>query len=103
MAYEAMLAGLEMTPFQGGFTVGDLVPKIGRRPMKRFYMFLEYMPFIKWENHSEGRPPLLDVRLGVTDQIDQTARVDQTARKELRTKDDFIRSVLLFCMCPSYF
>lgn len=59
MAYEAMLAGLEMTPFRGGITVKDLEPKIGQESMSRLYTFLEYVFFIKWEVHSESRPPLL--------------------------------------------
>jgi hypothetical protein len=60
MAYEAMLAGLEMTPFQGGITVRDLEPTIRKESMTRFYTWLENLPFIiKWENHSKGRPPLL--------------------------------------------
>ena len=58
MAYEAMLAGLEMTPFWGGFNVKDLEPNIGKDSMTRFYKLLEYLP-IKWEVHSERHPPLL--------------------------------------------
>ena len=58
MAYEAMLAGLEMTPFWGGFKAEDLEPKIGKDSMTCFYKLLEYLP-IKWEVHSERHPPLL--------------------------------------------
>ena len=58
MAYEAMLAGLEMTPFWGGFKNKDLEPKIGKDPMTRIYKLLEYIP-IKWEAHSESHPPIV--------------------------------------------
>ena len=58
MAYEAMLAGLEMTPFWGGFKAEDLQLNIGKDSMTRFYKLLEYLP-IKWEVHSERHPPLL--------------------------------------------
>ena len=58
MAYEAMLAGLEMTPFWGGIKVKDLEPNIGKDSMTRIYKLLEYIS-IKWEVHSERRPPLL--------------------------------------------
>jgi hypothetical protein len=58
MAYEAMLSGLEMTPFWGGFKVNDLEPKIGEDSMTRIYKLLEYL-FFKWEDHSENHPPLL--------------------------------------------
>ena len=61
MAYEAMLAGLEMTPFRGGFKEKDLKPKIGEDSMALSYKLLEYLPFvIKWEDHSESHPPLLN-------------------------------------------
>lgn len=85
MAYEAMLAGLDMKSFRDGIKVKDLEPKIGGLSMKCFYRFLENMPGIKWERHSEGRPPLLEFRL-----------TGQTGREELRTEDDFSRSVSLF-------
>ena len=58
MAYEAMLAGLEMTPFWGGFKVKDLKSNIGKDSMTRSYKLLEYL-FIKWEVHSERHPPLV--------------------------------------------
>jgi hypothetical protein len=58
MAYEAMLAGLEMTPFWGGIKVKDLEPNIGSDSMTRIYKLLEYL-FFKWEDHSESHPPLL--------------------------------------------
>ena len=60
MAYEAMLAGLEMTPFWGGIKVKDLEPNIGRDSMTWVYKLLEYIPIIiKWEVHSELNPRLL--------------------------------------------
>jgi hypothetical protein len=59
MAYEAMLAGLEMTSFWGGITAKDLQPNIGADSMVHFYKLIEYLYFIKWEDHSESRPPLL--------------------------------------------
>ncbi|KAF8258065.1 hypothetical protein EI94DRAFT_1625064 [Lactarius quietus] len=60
MAYEAMLAGLEMTPFWGGIRVKDLEPNPGKDSMKFHYKLLEYVyPLIKWEVHSESHPPLL--------------------------------------------
>ena len=58
MAYEAMLAGLEMTPFYGGFKLTDLEPNIGKDSMTRIYKLLEYL-FIKWEVHSERHPPIV--------------------------------------------
>ena len=58
MAYEAMLAGLEMTPFWGGFRAEDLKPTIGKDSMICIYKLLEYLP-IKWEVHSESHPPLV--------------------------------------------
>jgi hypothetical protein len=58
MAYEAMLAGLEMTPFWGGIRVIDLEPNIGKVSLKLIYKWLEYS-FVKWEVHSERHPPLL--------------------------------------------
>ena len=59
MAYEAMLAGLEMTPFLGGIEVRDLEPNIGEDSMTLIYKLLEYLPFLPWEVHSEHHPPLL--------------------------------------------
>jgi hypothetical protein len=59
MAYEAMLAGLEMTPFWGGIKAKDLQPNIGEDSMVHFYKLIEYLYFIKWEDHSESHPPLL--------------------------------------------
>ena len=59
MAYEAILAGLEMTPFQPGFKEKDLKPNIGKDSMGHFYKLLEYLYFIQWEDHSESHPPLL--------------------------------------------
>ncbi|KAH9031269.1 hypothetical protein EDB84DRAFT_1399659 [Lactarius hengduanensis] len=60
MAYEAMLAGLNMTPLQDGIKVKDLEPNTGKDPMTPLYKLLEYAYFlIKWEVHSEGCPPLL--------------------------------------------
>jgi hypothetical protein len=60
MAYEAMLAGLEMTPFWGGIRVKDLEPNTGKDSMGCHYKLLEYVyPLIKWEVHSESHPPLL--------------------------------------------
>jgi hypothetical protein len=59
MAYEAMLAGLVMKPFWGGIIAKDLQPNIGEDSMTRFYKLIEYLYFIKWEDHSEDRPPLL--------------------------------------------
>jgi hypothetical protein len=58
MAYEAMLAGLEMTPFWGGIKARDLEPNIGKDPMTCIYKLLECL-FVKWEVHSERYPPLL--------------------------------------------
>ncbi|KAN0129054.1 Uncharacterized alpha/beta hydrolase domain (DUF2235) domain containing protein [Lactarius tabidus] len=58
MAYEAMLAGLEMAPFWGGFNAKDLEPSIGKDSMTPIYNLLEYS-FIKWESHSELRCPIL--------------------------------------------
>ena len=60
MAYEAMLAGLDMTPFWGGITAKDLQPYIGEDSMTQFYKLIEYLYFIRWEDHSESHPPLLD-------------------------------------------
>jgi hypothetical protein len=59
MAYEAMLAGLEMTPFWDGIKVKDLVPNTGKDSMTHFYKVFEYIFPIRWEDHSESRPPLL--------------------------------------------
>ena len=60
MAYEAMLAGLEMTPFWGGIRMKDLEPNTVKDSMGCHYKPLEYLsPLIKWEVHSESRPPLL--------------------------------------------
>ena len=79
MAYEAMLAGLEMTPFRE-IKVKDLRPKISKYSMARFYTVLEYVfIFIKWENHSKDRPPLLEG--------------SRTSEKP-RAEGDFSRSVL---------
>lgn len=81
MSYEAMLAGLEMTPFRK-IGVKDLRPKIGKYSMARLYTILEYMfLFVKWENHSDskGRSPLLEG--------------SRTSEKP-RADDDFSRSVL---------
>ena len=58
MAYEAMLAGLEMASFWDGFKVKNLEPNTGNDSMTRFYKLLEYFP-IRWEVHSESHPPLL--------------------------------------------
>ena len=60
MAYEAMLAGLEMTPFWGGIKAKDLQPNIGEDSMAHFYKLIEYLYFIKWEDHSESHAPLLN-------------------------------------------
>ena len=60
MAYEAMLAGLEMTPFWGGMRMKDLEPNTVKDSMGCHYKPLEYLsPLIKWEVHSEDHPPLL--------------------------------------------
>ena len=58
MAYEAMLAGLDMAPFWDGFRVKDLEPSTGKDSMRWFYKPLEYFPF-SWEVHFEDNPPLL--------------------------------------------
>jgi hypothetical protein len=60
MAYEAMLAGLEMAPFRDVITAKNLEPKIGKESMTRRYTFLEHLFPVKWEKHSEDRPPLLE-------------------------------------------
>ncbi|KAN0128870.1 Uncharacterized alpha/beta hydrolase domain (DUF2235) domain containing protein [Lactarius tabidus] len=85
MAYEAMLAGLEMTPFCGGITVKDLEPKIRKESMKRLYKLLEIVPFIKWEDHSKGRPPLLELEEG-------RCRPPRRTSKEPRAPRDFSRA-----------
>ena len=54
-----MLAGLDMTPFWGGIKVKDIEPNIGEDSMAHVYKLLEYLYFIKWEDHSESHPPLL--------------------------------------------
>ena len=61
MAYEAMLAGLEMKPFWDGIKVKNLEPsEVFNDSMTRFYTLLEYTGLlINWEDHSESRPPLL--------------------------------------------
>jgi hypothetical protein len=61
MAYEAMLAGLEMTPFRGGFKEKDLKPKTGEDSMGHFYKSLEYLCCccFQWEDHSESHSLLL--------------------------------------------
>ena len=56
MVYEAMLAGLEMTPSWSGFKAEDLEPKIGKDPMTPLYQVLEYLP-IQWEVHPKIRLP----------------------------------------------
>ena len=57
MAYEAMLAGLEMAPFWDGI---NLDPNNCKDSMTPFYSLLEYTGLlINWEDHSEKRPPLL--------------------------------------------
>ena len=59
MAYKAMLASLEMTRFWGGIKA-DLEQYIGKDSMTFPYELLEYLPIgIRWEVHSECRPPLL--------------------------------------------
>ena len=96
MAYEAMLAGLEMTPFWDGIRVKDLEPRIGKESMTRLYTLLEYVFFIKWEDHSEDRPPLLesDPPLPKSDPPLRTSAKPRTAA-------DFSRSVLVsFSLAP---
>ena len=91
MAYEAMLAGLEMTPFQDGIRVKDLEPKIGKESMTRLYTLLEYVLFIKWEHHSEDRPPLLE----------SLPPLPRRTVENPRAADDFSRSVLVsFSLVP---
>ena len=91
MAYEAMLAGLEMTPFRDGIIVRGLEPKIGKRSMTRIYTLLEYVPFIKWEYHSEDRPPLLE----------SLPPLPPRTSENPRAADDFLRSVLVsFSLVP---
>ena len=93
MAYEAMLAGLEMTPFQDGIRVKDLEPKIGKESMTRLYTPLEYVFFFKWEDHSEDRPPLLE----------SPPPLPPRTGENPRSADDFSRSVLAsFLSCLSY-
>jgi hypothetical protein len=84
MAYEAMLAGLDMAPFWGGIKAKDLQPNIGKDSMahSHFYKLIEYLYFIKWEDHSESHPPLL-------------------TGDKLPTRH-FSRSVVSFLLCPSY-
>ncbi|KAN0129047.1 Uncharacterized alpha/beta hydrolase domain (DUF2235) domain containing protein [Lactarius tabidus] len=60
MAYEAMLAGLEMAPFRDVITAKNLEPKIGKESMTFLYALMEYVIPVKWENHTETRPPLLE-------------------------------------------
>ena len=61
MAYEAMLAGLEMKPFWNGIQVEDVAPnEVFKDSMTRFYTLLEYTNFT-WEDHSEDRPLFLTV------------------------------------------
>ena len=110
MAYEAMLAGLEMIPFWEGIRAKELEPKIGKEPMTYLYTLLEYAFFIKWEDHSKGRPPLL----GDLPLLDYPPLLDseggpllpegspplRTSEKP-RTADDFSRSVLVsFSLVP---
>ena len=84
MAYEAMLAGLDMAPFRGGFKVKNLEPNAVRDSMTCFYKLLEHLPFriIKWEVHSESHLPLLTS--------------DEPPPRR------FSRSVLSFLTCPSF-
>ena len=88
MAYEAMLAGLEMTPFRVRIKVKDLEPKIGKDSMTRFYQLFEYAMFIKWEDHSEDRPPLLEDPL-------LEGRPPLRTSEKPRVADDFTRSALV--------
>jgi hypothetical protein len=97
MAYEAMLAGLEMTPFRGGITVRDLEPTIRKESMTRFYMLLEKLPFIiKWENHSKSRPPLLELEK-------PRCQPPRRTSKEPRATIDFSRSALASFYLASIF
>ena len=89
MAYEAMLAGLEMTPFRVRIKVKDLEPKIGKDSMTRFYQLFEYAMFIKWEDHSESRPPLLE-----GSHLAEGHPPLRTSEKP-RVADDFTRSALV--------
>jgi hypothetical protein len=90
MAYEAMLAGLEMTPFRDRIKVKNLEPKIGKESMTCFYQLFEYAKFIKWEDHSEDRhaPPLLEVPFL------EGGPPLRTSEKP-RVEDDYSRSALV--------
>ena len=93
MAYEAMLAGLELTPFPGGIKVKDLVPKLGKESMTHLYTPLEYATIlIKWENHIKDRPPLLN---------DSNIEGPQRTSEKPRAEDyDFSRSALSVSLTP---
>jgi hypothetical protein len=52
MAYEAMLAGLEMTPFHENFAEQDLTGRPPTTSMTGFYKFFEYVPLISWADPS---------------------------------------------------
>jgi hypothetical protein len=52
MAYEAMLAGLEMTPFSKNFAKQDLTGRPPTSSMTGFYKFVEYVPLTLWMDQS---------------------------------------------------
>ncbi|THV05778.1 hypothetical protein K435DRAFT_646626 [Dendrothele bispora CBS 962.96] len=52
MAYEAMLAGLQMTAFSKRLTLEHFIGHAPHNSMSRFYRSIEYFPLIKWSDPS---------------------------------------------------